>query len=152
MSTLKWMPTKCFYKKGQGELQLKFVPPQEGEQGGVYPGCIMLEIAKAFENSDKSDWSKKIIMKLNDIDCAQILLKIGNSEEAKIFHKSTTRDGGAGTSTLVIKPGQNQGTFRLDVYRDDNGTKRGAGIYLSSVDLFILRGILHSAIPAMYGY
>lgn len=145
------LPAKCFYKKGQGELQIKFLPLWVNDQGNAYPGCLMLEIAKAFEGSDKSDWANKITMKINDIDCAQILKDGPKPDGAKIFHKSM-KDGIDRQSTLIFKPAQ-EGTYRLDVYYEERGgqNKKSAGIFLSDKDFLIISNILYSSIPSMYG-
>lgn len=114
---MKHLPKFCVYKN-TGAIQLSLVPANhtEGNEFAFDKGFVMLEMASYTGSRSNNglatyDWTKKITMKINEVDIQQILTGFREGKAAIVHDPSKANGKASAKKFLNIERGTQSGYF-----------------------------------------
>lgn len=149
---MKRLPKFNVYKK-TGAMQFSLTPAHntDADEYAFAKGYVMLEMASATGNRTNGlatyDWSKKITMKLNEVDIQQILTGF-RTGKASIVHDPGKANGkGAPKKFLNVERGSQAGFF-VSMNFAGQTTKSS----LSDEEANNIRLLLSKAVTRIFGW
>lgn len=150
---MKRLPKFTVYKRA-GAMQFSLIPAHHSEtdEFAIDKGCVMLEMttatgARSGRGLATYDWSKKVTIKLNEVDIQQILTGF-RTGKATIVHDPAKASGQNAPKKFLNIERASQSGF----YVSTNFGELNAKSSLSDEEVANLRLLLSKAITRIFGW
>jgi len=149
MSEIKIVPFSIYRPNSQSTGAALQIHPANDKT------CLFMECTNAQVKGEKKfDWTNKIIVKLEPVDCGKIMLVLtGKSSKVELYHSTPKYN----TSISIVAQDKVPKVFYLNIFRktqdaDGKVSQNKVSVAFGEDDAAILSALINFMFPYMYSW